>query len=317
LDKLDKIIVAELSRNCRISYSLLASKYNVSVNTIKNRINRLIKKKIILGFSVKLKSELFNANTAITIIKEIKKPAEDKRKVIGSHRLVNAVSFGVDSGFIIFEYTKNEEFSDLIDFVYEAGYDDVVAYPIFLPLSIEVQKPTKNLHDLQHIDFLILYHLKDDGRMSLSKLSEKTRTSVPTIRKRLQYLRKHNMIDESIKLNPGMLQEGMMVIFEIHMKKLNSQRRIQIEQHLRKSLRENFWVSWQVVDRPIIILAFQISNTQEIGNINEKLVSAIIPEQTKMSFIIGGEIEYFGDYQDDFFEDKKRENWFPSSHWKK
>ena len=317
MDQLDKTIIAELSRNCRISYSLVASKYNVSVNTIKNRINNLIKRKIILGFSVKLKLELFNANTAIIMIKEMKKDILNKAKKIGSHRLVDAVCLGVDFGFIIFNYTNNEEFSNLIDFVYQEGFDDVVAYPIFLPLSIDAQKPLKNLQDLQPLDYLILYHLKDDGRMTFSKLSEKTRASVPTIRKRMEYLRKHNMIDESIRLNPGMLQKGLMVIFEVHMKKLESKRRIEIEQNLHKSLNENFWVSWKVVDRPIIILAFQISNTKEINNINEEIISSVIPEQTSISFIIGGEIEYFDDFQDDFFEDKKKEKWFSSSLWKK
>ena len=317
MDQLDKAVIAELSKNCRISYSLLASKYNVSVNTIKNRINKLIKNKIILGFSVKLKPELFNANTAIIIIKEMKKDLMKKAKMIGNHKLVSAVSLGIDSGFVIFNYTNNKEFSDLMNFIYEEGFDDIVAYPIFLPLSVESSKPLKKLQDLQPLDFLILYHLKDDGRMTFNKLSETIRTSVPTLRKRLEYLRSHNMIDESIRLNPGMLQKGMMVIFEVHMNKLDINRRTQIENNLNDSLKENFWVSWQVVDRPIIILAFQISNTIEIKKINEKIISSIIPEQTDISFIIGGEIKYFNNFHDDFFEVKKREKWFPSSYWKK
>ncbi|MBI2112742.1 Lrp/AsnC family transcriptional regulator [Candidatus Woesearchaeota archaeon] len=50
IDDLDKKIISELSRDADITNVDLANKYDVSANTIKNRINEMYKNKLLLGF---------------------------------------------------------------------------------------------------------------------------------------------------------------------------------------------------------------------------------------------------------------------------
>lgn len=50
LDALDKNIIRELSKDAWITNVTLANKYSVSANTIKNRIEGMIKNKLLLGF---------------------------------------------------------------------------------------------------------------------------------------------------------------------------------------------------------------------------------------------------------------------------
>ena len=65
MDFLDKALFQELSNNCRVSFSDLSKKYDVSVNTIKNRVEDMIKEGLIVAFDVQLKLSLYNASFAL------------------------------------------------------------------------------------------------------------------------------------------------------------------------------------------------------------------------------------------------------------
>jgi DNA-binding Lrp family transcriptional regulator len=317
LDFLDKQILLELSQNCRISFTDLSVKYDCSVNTIKNRVKALEEEGIIQNFSVNLRSELFNASMAIMLIKNIHKLGKKRIKEVGNHRLVNSICFSLNSGFIIFDYSSNLELNELIEFIQQFNVEDFTVYPILPPYIKDSKKPLKTLDDLQNIDFLILYHLKYDGRMSLSRLSKKTGASVPTLRKRLEFLRINLMIDETILLNPGMTEEGLMVVFEIQLDKLTTKMKYEIENNLRMHFEYEFWVSWKVVDRPILLLAFNISNLSEIETVTEVISKEIITNLKDISAIIGGKIEYYPNYKDNFFNQKRKEKIFSEKLWKR
>ena len=296
---------------------MLSKKYEVTVNTIKNRINNLIQNNIILGFTIYLNPILFNINEAICLIRSTEKLAEEKIEKIGSHRLVSAIGIGIDSGFIIFSYTSHKELNSFSDFLDEQGFNDFIVYPILLPTQVDQPQPLLQIEDLKPIDFLILYHLKDNGRMALNLLAKQTQLSVPTIRKRLQFLRINNMIKETIKLNPGTLSKGMMIIIEIKMKKLTSKNRVEIEDDLRNRFNEKFWVSWKVVGRPILLIAFQITNTEEIQKIKQELINNIISDVEDIRIIIGGSLNYYPDFREEIFENEMKNKWFSEKQWSK
>ncbi|MDO8428283.1 MAG: Lrp/AsnC family transcriptional regulator, partial [Candidatus Diapherotrites archaeon] len=60
LDHLDVVCLDYLSQNARISLTDLSKKLNVSIETIRKRIQRLVKEKIIQKFTIKLNYPLFN-----------------------------------------------------------------------------------------------------------------------------------------------------------------------------------------------------------------------------------------------------------------
>ena len=61
LDPMDWALICELSGNARMSYKALARKFDLSPNTVKNRINKLLKLRVIGGFGVMVSMEMIDA----------------------------------------------------------------------------------------------------------------------------------------------------------------------------------------------------------------------------------------------------------------
>jgi DNA-binding Lrp family transcriptional regulator len=315
LDLLDKALLLELSLNCRCSYSVLASKYGVSPNTIKNRVQNLEKKKIILGFALDFNYAVFNANPAVIFFKFIKKTSDDIIKQIGNHELVKAVGISLESGFALVHFRNNQDIASLNDFFHSFNIIDVIdILPLLLPLNAEISIPKDDLKSLQPIDWLIIYHLRLNGRIPLSTLAKKTGITVKTIRKRLESLKKKSLISLTILLNPGAISQGLMVIFSLKLPKVTKKIRYDVEKKIREINEENFWVSWQVVDRPIILLGFQAANVSEVKRIKNDILKTF-PNIKTISQVIGGEMIYFTDFTDQILEEKKNQGWFSPEQW--
>jgi DNA-binding Lrp family transcriptional regulator len=315
MDRLDKLILLELSANCRISYSVLARKAKVSPNTIKNRVQNLIHQKIISAFIIQFNPALLNLSTAIVSFQFTDRISEALLDQIGNLPSVSAVGSSFDSGFAIALYRDNEELAQLNDDFHSFGnLTEIEILPILMPLTVETTKPTDSLESIQPIDWLILYHLRTNGRIPLSQLTNKTHTSVKTIKKRLDSLIKRNLISQTILMNPGAISRGLMVIFALNLPQITQKTRHSIEGVLRTEHEDNFWVSWQVVDRPVLLLGFQAVNISEVKEIQKNLLK-LIPNSTIMKQMIGGEMRYFPDLTDQLLEEKKGEAWFSPDQW--
>ncbi|MFX0015086.1 MAG: Lrp/AsnC family transcriptional regulator [Promethearchaeota archaeon] len=317
MDSLDKLILQVLSNNCRISYSELARKAKVSPNTIKNRIQNLINQKIILGFTIQFNPALLKFSTAIISFQFSNQISEETINRIGNYSLVSAVGVSLNSGFVVALYQSNEELAQFSDHLHSLGnLTDLEILPILLPLTVDTTKPKDRLESLQPIDWLLLYHLRVNGRMSLSKLAKKTHLSVKTIKKRLNSLNKRKMIHTTILMNPGAISKGLMVIFVLELPKITREVRHSIEKMIRNVHEDNFWVSWQVVDRPIILIGFQVANVHEVKIIQEDILK-LIPECVMRKHMIGGDMKYFPDVTDQLLEDKRNQGWFSSELWER
>ncbi len=317
LDNLDKYILMELSKNCRISFSFLAKKAQVSPNTIKNRYLNLLKQKIILASIIEFNPVLFNANYAFISFYFKKQISEDLINHIGNNEIVISVGFGSNTGFATLIYRTNEELSKLSDFFSSLkDIDTFEIFPILLPFTSEYLTPLDTFESLQPLDWLLLYHLRTNGRMPLSQLAKKTQVTVKTIRKRLNSLLNKNMIRQTIWLNPGAISKGLMVIFKLEYLKITRKFLFEIEKEIKNIHKDNFWVSWQVVDRPIILLAFQAASSSEVNAIKNNIIK-ITPHYNSISQVIGGEMRYFPDFTDRILEEKKRQNWFSTAQWER
>ncbi len=302
MDLLDKQILMELSNDCRISYSHLAQKHNVSANTIKNRVRILEEKGIIERFTFEFNPSLMNANTVLILFKFHNQPSENLINQLGMHPLVTGIGAGVEAGFAIGFYRNHTEISLLSDVFHSVDkIREVSIFPVLLPLTADQLSPMGTLSDIKRLDWSILSHLRENGRITLSELSKKTHISVKTIRKRLKSLQERNMIRLTIQLNPGKISRGMMVLILVELNKLTRQNRVSIDNEIRRTRPDHFWVSWQVVDRPIIILAFQAENVDEVKSIQEDVLSKV-PDIQTTSHLVGGSIRYYPDFTDELLE---------------
>jgi len=303
MDILDKQIIMELSNNCRISYTYLGQKYQVSSNTIKNRVRILEKGGIIGRFTFEFNPSLINTNSVLILFRFRSLLEEERIKQIGLHPLITGIGVGVEAGFATGLYRNHRELSTLSDIFHSLeDFVEVTIFPILLPISADRVSPQGTLNDIKPSDWKILRFLRHDGRASLSELSEKTHISVKTIRKRIESLQERKMITLTIQINPGKITRGMMAVFVVELKKLTQQLRIKIDNKIRSKRPRHFWVSWQVVDRPIVILAFQAESVEEVKLIQED-IQKTIPKIESLTHLIGGSMNYYPDLTDELLKE--------------
>ncbi|MFX1265879.1 MAG: Lrp/AsnC family transcriptional regulator [Promethearchaeota archaeon] len=308
MDSLDKSIILELSNSCRTSFSDLAKKHDVSVNTIKNRVEDLLEKKIIMGFDVQLKLSLLNASFALAILYLKDQASREVVSELGSSPFIMATGIGVEpEGFAIVVYRTSTELSQAVQHL--KSNDAVKEVEVFQvlppPSSMESVPPSKGLNALKKIDWKILYHLRWNGRMPLKDLAKLVGKSVPTVRKRLEFMRNHDMIYETTILNIGAVGEGMVITFGVEMPGLTPARQLDIEKTVISAFEDNYWASWMSVDKPLIFLTFQASNALEAAKIRDG-IAGMFPESQIVAQSISGMWEYFRDFRDAILEEKAR-----------
>lgn len=309
LDMLDKALIGELSNNCRVSFSNLAGKYSVSVNTIKNRVEQLLEDKVILGFDVIPKMSLFNASFATIMLHLESRATREIIDRLGSNQFIMAVMTGLEpEGFAIAIYRNADELNQAVEHLRtDSAVREVEVIQLLPPPSSkETVRSTKTLDDLKTIDWKILYHLRWNGRMALKEIAEKAGKSVPTVRKRIEFMRKHDLIYESTLLNIGAVGTGLVITLVAEIPDLSSSRQLEIDELIRNAYPEEYWLSWMSADRPVMLLSFYTASAKAAGDIRNNLGS-VVPGLGVVGQVISGEWEYFRDFRDKILREKSGE----------
>jgi DNA-binding Lrp family transcriptional regulator len=309
LDMLDKALIGELSNSCRMSFSHLAEKYDVSVNTIKNRIDQLLEDKVILGFDVMPKMSLLNASFASIMLHFEEGITRETVNELGSNPFIMAVMTGFEpEGFAVAIYRNADELSQAVEHLRTNPVVREVEVVQLLPppSSKETLRSSKTIEDLKTIDWRILYHLRWNGRMPLKELAEKTGKSVPTVRKRLEFMRKHDLIYETTIVNIGAVGTGMVITIVAEMPGLSSSKQLEIDGLIAKAYPEEYWLSWMSADRPIMLLSFYTTSAKAAGDIRRNLEN-VVPNLRVVGQVVSGEWEYFRDFRDEILKEKADE----------
>jgi DNA-binding Lrp family transcriptional regulator len=309
LDMLDKALIGELSNNCRMSFSNLAEKHSVSVNTIKNRVEQLLEDKVILGFDVTPKLSLFNASFATIMLHLESRATREVIDRLGNNQFIMAVMTGLEpEGFAIAIYRNTDELNQAVEHLRtDSAVREVEVIQLLPPPSSkETVRATKTIDDLKTIDWKILYHLRWNGRMALKEIAEKAGKSVPTVRKRIEFMRKHDLIYESTLLNIGAVGTGMVITLVAETPDLSSSRQLEIDELIRKAYPEEYWLSWMSADRPVMLLTFYTASAKVAGEIRNSLGS-VVQGLRVVGQVISGEWEYFRDFRDKILREKSGE----------
>ncbi|MHA1959579.1 MAG: Lrp/AsnC family transcriptional regulator [Candidatus Thorarchaeota archaeon] len=306
MDLLDKLLIMELSNDCRMSFSELARKHEVSVNTIKSRVDSLLERRIILGFDVHVKLSLLNASFAAAVLHLKDRISSDIITDLGTHPYVSAVGTGLQpEGVAVLVYRTAGELREGLEHLRSNNAIDEVEVLQFLPPpdSLAGAPSTKGLDSLKTVDWKILRHLRWNGRLPLKDLARKVGKSVPTVKKRIEFMRKHGMIYETTIVNIGAVGEGMVVSFILELPNLTSESQLGIEERVRLEFPESFWVSWLGADRPIVFLTFYASGASVATEIRDRIIE-MFPDLRSIKQVISGTWEYFRDFRDDLLEVK-------------
>ena len=205
LDKADRIILAELDKDCRTPSTLLAKKARKSRQAVDYRINKMVKEGIITGFHTsfnphKMGSKLYKIYLKLRNVPEEKerlfKYLKSSGKVYwmgecsGNWDLIYAYFCKNDSEFFELKNEFISEFNKII--VEEEGQIliDVQQYSKMYFTGI-IEKPTMfggevENNELDALDYAILGEIVNNARISLVELSAKVKSTVMIVKGRMK-----------------------------------------------------------------------------------------------------------------------------------
>ena len=133
LDGLNKSLISELNLNGRVTLVDLAKKYNSSAKVIKERIDKLQKNKIIIGYNIKLNHHLLGFTHRKVLLK-LNDTSKEKIKRLSTHlkNNKNVIYLVKPIGDYDYEFelmTKsNEEFHEIIKELRSKFSEDIKSY---------------------------------------------------------------------------------------------------------------------------------------------------------------------------------------------
>jgi DNA-binding Lrp family transcriptional regulator len=291
-----------------VSFTDLSKKYDVSVNTIKNRVEDMMMEGLIVSFDVQLKLSLYNASFALVILRLKRLFTDQEQDEIGSHRFITSVSTGMQlDGQVVVIYRNNDELNEVVEFLRSHGnVNELELFQMLPPPTSSAGLPvSKELDSLKKIDWKILHRLRWNGRMAIKELAKELGRSAPTVRKRLDFMREQGFLYETILTNIGVVDQGFAINYGLEFSKISNEEQLEIDKEMRAVFEDSFIVSWKVVDRPIIFLTFQVDSAAEAQEIQAHLMSKY-PEHISITQAISGRWKYYKDFRDEILEEHSR-----------
>ncbi len=216
LDKINRTILYELDKNCRISDNQLAKKVKRSREAVRNRILKLQKDGIIQDFITSINPSKFGYMFFKMYFQLANIPEERKKFYEYFKKLPGLYWFGGNDGVWDFHttmYARNvKEFNQLKNKIYTDFKHLIIKRDIGVLVNVrqypkryliknlkERIEPTMFADDiidnkLDELDKKILNNLTQNARISLVELARKTKSTVDIIRSRMKKMEDKNII---------------------------------------------------------------------------------------------------------------------------
>lgn len=213
IDKIDRKILAELDKNCRIPSTQLAKKVGKSRQAVEYRINQLVGKGIIISFNASINPHKIGYK-AYKIYVKLKNIPQEKEKLFNYLRNSGRVywmgecsgswdlifSFFAKNDYEFFEL-KNEfisKFSRVIVNEEDGILIDVKQY-LKMYFTGKVEEPTMFAGEivnnkLEKIDFAILGQVVNNGRISLVDLAKKVNSTEIIVKNKIKKLQEKGIL---------------------------------------------------------------------------------------------------------------------------
>ena len=196
LDKIDLNILSTLARDCRTSYNSIGSQIGLTSKSVKARVKKMVRSRVIEKFVVSVNPAAFGYRTAIVLIR---------------------TSNGITKDDVI---QRVKQFGDLAYHVHHMGRTSVAALIIKKPLDDNIiqslndcLKPATVISiavnelsvstSLSETDLRIIKCLLLGARTEISDIAKEVRISEKTTTRRLNRMKEGRLLDFSIQCNPA------------------------------------------------------------------------------------------------------------------
>jgi DNA-binding Lrp family transcriptional regulator len=198
LDKNDLTILPTLARDCRTSYGSIGSQIGLTSKSVKARVKKMVRNRVIEKFVVRVNPVAFGYRTALVLVK---------------------TSHGIAKDEVI---QRIKEFGDLANRVHHTGSTSVAALIIKKPLDDNIiqslnehLKPATIINiavtelsvastDLSETDLRIIKCLLLLGaRIEISDIAKQVGISEKTTTRRLNRMKESRLLDFSLQCSPA------------------------------------------------------------------------------------------------------------------
>ncbi|WP_455464496.1 winged helix-turn-helix domain-containing protein, partial [Candidatus Hodarchaeum mangrovi] len=213
-------------------------------------------------------------------------------------------------------YRNEDDLSDLLNHFgqFHKSFVDMRIFRLQrAPSAIHPYPEMRGTHVFEKVDWLILSHLREQGRLSIQELSIRTKIDVEVIADRLYFLRQAGLIDETIYINPAQSKKESFTVFCLTLDLLTQLLQEELEWELREKFKGSFWRSWRVIDYQVLIIGFLCSSYSEIDKVHNFLSD--LAGLKSIESIMGGVTYFFPDFRDEILEEKRTHGWFSPEQW--
>ncbi len=316
MDPIDKNLMMDLLNSCRTSFSQLAIDNNLSINEIEIRIKRLLNSRAITKFTVVLNPLLLHLKELLITFRSLTPLDTNRLTLLGIHSAIEYISLGTgNEGFSFARYSSDKDISEILEYWHQfhKTFEELHILPVEPLFPPEIGVPTQDIVSLEKLDWLILAHLREQGRLPLQELSNRIDIDISEINQRLEYMRLNNMILETIQINPVHSAKETLTLFRCEFTILNH---LILKEIIREiSTAQSFWpiCSWKALEKSKLYLGFYCSSYTEVEKVQTQLYD--LPGLKSVEKIMGGNMNYFPDIRDELVEEKRSHGWFSPEKW--
>jgi len=178
LDLIDKGILSDLLENCRITYEEMSRKHGISANAVKKRVQKLEDSGVIHRYSIRLSLAMLDAQFLLGLIRTDGSQDEETfvNRIGESPSIVAAAAYSDGHYALLAEYVSTVELMELGSHLRTLdGVEEVELH------TLVSSRGTKK--DLSNQQLMILYHLREDPRMSIVDLARETGMTARRVRR--------------------------------------------------------------------------------------------------------------------------------------
>jgi len=275
LDLIDRGILLDLRKNCRISYKTLAENHNISSNAIKNRIEGLTKSRIINRYLIQLSRAMVNSELMFVLLYTNKSIDDDtlSELVFEDPSVVQVHFDSAGSCIVIAECFGSKHMGELSQFF--RGIESVEEAEIHT-----VPTPKGEKAELSNIQLRVLAPLLDNPRMPISKIAKQTGFTARRVRRTLNELIEQRAVEFTVSSTLS-VADSTFFAFRISWdpKVINPDT---IEAKIRSDYPLELWGCIQSAIEPLLWADFLVNHTKEVEPIAASLrsIPSVVIEST-------------------------------------
>lgn len=283
MDSVDRSILRELDKNCRISYQDLSRIIGITANAVRNRIRSLEESGVLTGYLVIPSNAFLDADLVIGFATT--DGSEDPEEFLSNIVEIPETS---EAGRLICASGSMYHFAaDCI------GIEGLVKYRTRIESMPCVQKveihtmvyKTGKRRDITNLELRVIRQLLDEPRMSISDIAQKAGLTARRVRNVIDKLVEDEVVWMAIRwtLNAG----GNIEFFVRTVYDTKSVNHNQLSSWLEDTFPSEFWYSFPSAMERVVFARFVVTDFRRIEEIERIVAAAGFVDETRTMVSFG------------------------------